>query len=101
MATEYTKGDVRNCRNCQQPLYFGGIHWWHKHNDSGYCFNNIATDHRQAEPDLDETERVRAAGPELLEALIELRRVLWSEGYADQTPEMAQADAAIRKAEGK
>ena len=37
----------------------------------------------------------------VLEALIELRKFMWSEGYADQTPAMAQADAAIAKAQGR
>lgn len=44
--------------------------------------------------------RLIAAAPELLEALQVLRSFMWSEGYADQTAAMAQADAAIRKAEG-
>lgn len=37
---------------------------------------------------------------ELLEALKTLRSFMWSEGYADQNLPMAQADAAIAKAEG-
>jgi hypothetical protein len=41
-----------------------------------------------------------AAAPQLLEALFNLRNFMWSEGYADQTAEMAQADAAIEKAGG-
>jgi hypothetical protein len=40
-----------------------------------------------------------AASFELLEALKDLRSFMWSEGYADQTAEMAKADAAIAKAE--
>lgn len=44
---------------------------------------------------------ILAAAPELYESLLALRSLLWSEGYADQTPAMAQADAVIRKAEGK
>jgi hypothetical protein len=47
-------------------------------------------------------EREYEAAPvELLEALIALRSFMWAEGYADQTVAMAQADAAIAKAEGK
>jgi hypothetical protein len=41
------------------------------------------------------------AAPELYGALHALRSFMWAEGYADQTPEMAQADSAIAKAEGK
>lgn len=37
---------------------------------------------------------------ELLEALKNLRSFMWAEGYADQNIPMAQADAAIAKAEG-
>jgi hypothetical protein len=40
-----------------------------------------------------------AVTAELLEALKALRSFMWAEGYADQTVEMAQADAAIAKAE--
>ncbi|HTF68062.1 MAG TPA: hypothetical protein VK638_35815 [Edaphobacter sp.] len=96
----YTRGDARNCRNCQQPIHFGGVHWWHNHNESGYCFS-VSTDLRQAEPELDAQERVRASAPELLHALKGLRSFMWAEGYADQTVEMAQADAAIAKVEGR
>jgi hypothetical protein len=39
-----------------------------------------------------------AAAPELLEALMGLMPFMWAEGYADQTPAMAQAEAAIKKA---
>lgn len=39
------------------------------------------------------------ASPDLLEALTALRSFMWAEGYADQTPAMVQADAAIAKAE--
>jgi hypothetical protein len=42
-----------------------------------------------------------AAAPELWEALTALRSFMWAEGYADQTPAMASADAAIAKAEGR
>jgi hypothetical protein len=42
-----------------------------------------------------------ATAPELFEALTALRSFMWSEGYADQTAEMAKADAALAKAEGK
>lgn len=42
-----------------------------------------------------------AAAPDLLKALMDLRSFLWSVGYADQTVSMAQADAAISKAEGR
>lgn len=65
----YTRGDARNCRNCQQPIHFGGVHWWHNHNESGYCFS-VSTDLRKAEPELDAQERVRAAAPEILKAAI-------------------------------
>jgi hypothetical protein len=41
-----------------------------------------------------------AAAHELLEALKAMRSFMWAEGYADQTAAMAQADAAIAKAEG-
>jgi hypothetical protein len=40
-----------------------------------------------------------AAAPELLEALKDLRSLLWTEGYADSTPAMAKADALIAKVE--
>lgn len=36
---------------------------------------------------------------DLLDALKALRSFMWAQGYADQTPAMAQADAAIAKAE--
>lgn len=42
-----------------------------------------------------------ATAPDVLAALIALRSFMWSEGYADQTPAMAQADAAIAKAEAE
>jgi hypothetical protein len=48
--------------------------------------------------DYEANARLIAAAPELLKALKELRSFMWSEGYADQTVEMAQADAAIAKA---
>lgn len=35
----------------------------------------------------------------LLELLKEMRSYFWSEGYADQTPVMAKADALIAKLE--
>lgn len=43
---------------------------------------------------------IAATAPELFDALTALRSFMWAEGYADQTPAMAQADAAIAKAEG-
>lgn len=42
---------------------------------------------------------LHAAAPELYKALMDLRSFMWSEGYADQTAAMAQADRAIAKAE--
>lgn len=44
-------------------------------------------------------QKEKASAPELLAALRTLRSFMWAEGYADQTPAMAQADAAIAKAE--
>lgn len=42
-----------------------------------------------------------AAAPDLYEALHAIRTFMWAEGYEDQTSMMAQADAAIAKAEGE
>lgn len=42
---------------------------------------------------------VRTPASDVLNALIALRSFMWSEGYADQTPAMAQADAAIAASE--
>lgn len=44
---------------------------------------------------------VLAHREELLRCLLCLRSFMWAEGYADQTAEMAQADAAIAKAEAR
>jgi hypothetical protein len=44
---------------------------------------------------------IAAAATDPLEALKALRSFMWSEGYADQTAEMAQADKAIAKAEAR
>lgn len=41
------------------------------------------------------------AAPDLYEAIMALRSFMWAEGYADQNIPMAQADAAIAKAEGR
>lgn len=47
-----------------------------------------------------DNEPLFAAAQDVLEALKALRSFMWSEGYADQNLPMAQADAAIAKAEG-
>jgi hypothetical protein len=44
--------------------------------------------------------QLAATAPELLEALTALRDFMWSEGYADQTAEMRQAEDVIAKATG-
>jgi hypothetical protein len=41
------------------------------------------------------------AALELYQALRALRSFMWAQGYADQTAEMAQADAAIAKVEAR
>ena len=81
---------------------------WSTYHDSKYRFK--ITDDKfgrhllysaNGAPEFEGNIILAAAAPELLEALISLRSFMWSEGYADQTPSMAQADAAIAKAEGR
>jgi hypothetical protein len=95
----YKVGDERNCRSCQQPVYFGGAAWWHKHNESTFCEKTgFRVD--KAEPDLDEVERVRVHAPELLEALRMMVATGEPVGSYGNAAYIA-AKAAIARAEGK
>lgn len=114
-----TKKYDRNCRNCQQPIYYGGVHWWHKHNESSFCVKS-GIDARIAEPEPDEAERVRLAGPELLDAL-KFAKQEWQHNFPSDCYSngphsgdlvqdyvvcpgcavQAKIDAAISKAEGR
>ena len=92
--SNYTTDDKRNCRNCQQPIYFGGVHWWHTHSESSFCSKGYT----EAQPDLDEVERVRAAAPELLEACKNALGVFEAMDHADIVCAI-DLRAAIAKAE--
>jgi hypothetical protein len=89
----------RNCRDCGQPMYFGGMYWWHKHSETQFCnIPSLPTMHK-GEPENDAEDRVRCAAPELLAALKEITAIMHQLGHKD-TVCVIDARAAIAKAEG-
>jgi hypothetical protein len=56
------------CRNCGRSLYFGGIYWWHRNNESSFCYKSDPFSKR-ADPYQDKDANLLAAAPALLEAL--------------------------------
>jgi hypothetical protein len=108
----------KRCRNCGRSLYFGGLYWWHRHNESGFC-EVWGTGTSEADPFADEGANLLSAARELLEALKIARKRMahsnrkclrllpteeWTieKGNRDEhcECEIAVVDAAIAKAEG-
>ena len=100
------------CVNCKRMLFFGGLIWYHRHNDSSFCTMRPSSegDARRASP-LDDNDTIIKQRDELLEALkvmIDLisqergwgthRRMEGSELYDDADHARTKALSAIAKA---
>lgn len=96
MATEFTKGPWKAQDNGSFWEVVSLRDGEEEHSD---CSPSVAFVWHVGAGTQEANARLIAAAPALYSALIALRSFMWAEGYADQTPAMAQADAAIEKAE--